>query len=179
MSSLDTTPRSRQAAAVLGAGIAVTGLAVLVWPGVTVLVLGFWLGMALVLYGIKELLDGAFGVGGSRTWAVVVGVASVIAGLTLLFAPLFTAAAIGTLVGLSWLIDGALAIVGAFVVAERRLVRGAFGALSVVAGIAVLGQPALSLVALTWFAGIWMLVVGLVVVGWAVFVGRSTQTSAI
>ena len=160
--------RMRTAGIVFGAGIAVTGLAVLVWPAATVVVLGVWLGLGMVLFGAKELVIGlGGGGGGSRLWTMAVGGVSIVAGLVVLFAPILTAATIGTLIGFAWLADGIIALVAVLLVPERRVVRAAFGLLSVVAGGSVLAQPALSLVALTWFAGLWTLVLGLVVVATA------------
>lgn len=166
MSAIEATGRSRTAGVVFGLGIAVTGLAVMVWPEATVAVVGLLLGIGLLLYGIRELaMAPEAGAGGDRGTTLAVGIVSVLVGLAVLTVPLLTAVAIGTLLGIAWIVEGVVAVGAAFTRPGHRLVRGVVGVISLAAGIIVFAQPGLSLVAIAWFAGVWLLVVGLVVVG--------------
>lgn len=174
MSAIQGTWRTRTSGVLLGIAIAVTGLVVLVWPAATVVVVGLLLGIGLVLYGIRELLlTPAPSPADGRGGVVAIGIVSVLAGLAVLFLPLVSAVGIGIIIGIAWVFQGVASLLGAFTESGHRLLRGLVGAISVVAGVLVLVQPGLSLVAIAWFAGAWMIGTGIAVVLVALF-GRES-----
>lgn len=178
MSTLSPQGRSRGATIGLGALIALTGAVLLAWPGATTLVLVSWLGLAIGMYGVFEIVNGFSGAGDrSRLWSFVLGAIALIGGLVIFFTPVVSSVTVGLVIGWYWIIGGIMGLVGAFVVPGDRFVRGLVGAVSLLAGIVVLAQPGLSLVALVWFSGAWMLVAGLFMMVSALFL-RSRRVAA-
>lgn len=166
-------PRTRGAAVGLGVLIVLAGLVLLVWPGATTIVLVSWLGLAILVYGLHELI-GAFSGdrGRSRLWSGIVGVVAIIGGLAIFFTPLVSTVTVGLVIGWYWLIGGVVGIVGAIVEPGNRFIRLLVAIVSLLAGLAVIAQPALSLVALVWFSGAWMVAAGVVMAASALLSGR-------
>lgn len=179
MTAITGTPRSRGAAVGLGVLIVLAGVVLLAWPGATTVVLVRWLGLAIVVYGVHELAN-AFGGGGegSRVWSGIIGVVAIIGGLAIFFTPIFSAITVGLVIGWYWLIGGAIGIVGAIIEPGNRLVRLLVAVVSLLAGVAVIAQPGLSLVTLVWFSGAWMVAAGLIMVASALFRGRGRTVAA-
>lgn len=176
MTTTNSAPRSRGTAIGLGVLIALAGVILLVWPAATTLVLMSWLGLAIVCYGVYELVNAVTGAGeGSRLWGAVIGVVAVIGGIGIFFAPLVSAVAVGVVIGWYWIIGGAVGIAAAILQPGNRLVRLLVAILSVIAGVVVLAQPGLSLVTLVWFAGAWMLAAGVIMAGSALLGRRETR----
>jgi uncharacterized membrane protein HdeD (DUF308 family) len=168
-------PRSRGAAIGLGVLMALAGIVLLAWPAATAMVLVSWLGLAIVVYGIHELIE-AFtdGSGGYRLLSGIVGVVAIIGGIGIFLTPLVSAITVGIVIGAYWVVGGIVGIAGAIMVPGNRLVRLLVAVLSLLAGIVVLAQPGLSLVTLVWFSGAWMLAAGIVMAASAAF-GRGPR----
>jgi uncharacterized membrane protein HdeD (DUF308 family) len=173
MTSAATAPRSRGTAIWLGVLIALAGVVLLIWPGVTTLVLVSLLGVAIIVYGVHELIDAFSGTsGGSRVWSFVVGAVALIGGVMIFMTPLVSTITVGLVIGAYWVIGGIIGIVGAIIEPGNRFIRALVAALSIMVGLAVLVQPGLSLVVLVWFAGAWMVIAGLVMIFGALFSRR-------
>jgi uncharacterized membrane protein HdeD (DUF308 family) len=151
---------------VLGYGIltGAAGIAVLVWPGVTLLVVAVLFGIQLVVFGIFRFVSaftmrnlGAAG----RTLYALLGVISLIVGLWAIRHVDVTLVALAVFLGIYWIVNGTVEIFTAFEPAMPS--RGwtvAMGVLSVIAGLVVLAYPGISLVTLAVFLGIWLLIFG-------------------
>ena len=178
MASVVTLPRARGPAIAMGVLVALAGAVLLIWPGVTTLVLVAWLGVAIIMYGVHELVDAftgsADGSTGSRVWSTVVGVIAIIGGIAIFATPLLSAVTVGIVMGAYWVVGGISGIIGAVIEPGNRFIRALVAVLSIVAGLVVLTQPGLSLVVLTAIAGAWMVAAGLVMVGGALFGRRRT-----
>ncbi|MGW1375071.1 HdeD family acid-resistance protein [Streptomyces sp. NPDC002446] len=142
------------------------GIVVLVWPDETLQVLAVIIGLYLLVAGGFRFVT-AFsrdGERGGRVPMVLVALVSVLAGVLVLRHPLQTIAALSLIVGVCWLLSGLLIAFAA--IADRNLThRGlafAAGALAVVAGVAVLGYPVESAVALARLLGLWLVLLGVV-----------------
>ena len=157
----------RHWARVLSFGIItlLAGIIVLVWPGATLLVIAVVFGAQLVIAGIFRFVA-AFATedvsGGTRVLLALLGVISVIIGLWAVRHVLVTLLALVLLLGIFWVINGAIELFTAF--SHRGMPdRGwtaAMGALSVLAGIVVLVYPRETLLILSVILGIWLLVFG-------------------
>jgi len=141
------------------------GIAVLVWPGETLLVVAVVFGIQLIVTGLFRFV-GAFATndltGGTRVLFALLGVLSVIVGLWAVRHVLLTLIALVLLLGIFWVVNGMVEI---FTAASHRAManRGwtvGMGILSVIAGIIVLAFPGLSLAGLAVVLGIWLLVFG-------------------
>ena len=142
------------------------GLFTLVWPGRTIVVVAVLFGIQLVVAGIFRFVA-AFASddesGGTRVLLALLGVLSFIVGLYALRHILITVAALALLLGIFWIVNGA---VEAFTALSHRGMQGRgwtifMGLLSVVAGVVVLVYPGISLATLAIVLGFWLLVYGI------------------
>jgi uncharacterized membrane protein HdeD (DUF308 family) len=141
------------------------GVAVLGWPGPTLLVVAVFFGVQLIVAGIFRFVA-AFAAdeltGGARALLAVLGIISLILGLYAVRHVLITLLALALLLGIFWVINGAAEL---FMALSRQEMRGRawtvlMGVLSVLAGLIVLIYPAISLLTLAVVLGIWLLVQG-------------------
>jgi uncharacterized membrane protein HdeD (DUF308 family) len=141
------------------------GLLALVWPGRTIVAIAVLFGIQLVVAGIFRFVA-ALAVeeasGGTRVLLALLGVLSFIVGLYALRHVLLTIAALALLLGIFWIVNGA---VETFAALSHRGMQGRgwtifMGLLSIVAGIVVLVYPAISLATLAIVLGFWLLVYG-------------------
>ena len=142
------------------------GVAVLAWPGRTLIVVAVLFGIQLVVTGIFRFVA-AFAsedlTGGTRVLLAVLGVLSLIIGLYAVRHVLVTLLALALLLGIYWIVNGAVEL---FMALSARGVPGrgwtvVMGVLSVLAGLLVLVYPAISLLTLVVVLSVWLLVLGL------------------
>jgi uncharacterized membrane protein HdeD (DUF308 family) len=142
------------------------GLLTLVWPGRTIVVIAVLFGIQLVVAGIFRFVAALASddeSGATRVLLALLGVLSLIVGLYALRHVLLTIAALALLLGIFWIVNGAVEV---FAALSHRGMQGRgwtifMGLLSVVAGVAVLVYPAISLVTLAVVLGFWLLVYGI------------------
>jgi uncharacterized membrane protein HdeD (DUF308 family) len=141
------------------------GLFALVWPGRTLQVIAVLFGIQLVVAGIFRFVT-ALAVdeasGGTRVLLALLGVLSFIVGLYALRNVLVTIAALALLLGIFWIVNGA---VETFTALSDRGMQGRgwaifMGLLSIVAGVVVLVYPGISLATLAVVLGFWLIVLG-------------------
>jgi uncharacterized membrane protein HdeD (DUF308 family) len=160
----------------------VAGLLVLAWPGRTIVAVAVLFGIQLVVAGIFRFVTAlAAGEesGGTRVLLALLGVLSFIIGLYALRHILITIAALALLLGIFWIVNGAVELFAALANRDTPS-RGwtiLMGVLSVIAGIVVLVYPAISLATLAVVLGFWLLVYGAMEVVLA-FQLRSTGRAA-
>jgi uncharacterized membrane protein HdeD (DUF308 family) len=142
------------------------GLLAVVWPGRTIVVVAVLFGAQLVVAGIFRFVA-ALAAGeedtGSRVLLALLGVLSFIVGLYALRHILITIAALALLLGIFWIVNGA---VETFTALSHRGMQGRgwtifMGLLSVVAGVVVLVYPGISLATLALVLGFWLLLFGI------------------
>jgi uncharacterized membrane protein HdeD (DUF308 family) len=141
------------------------GLFALVWPGRTLQVIAVLFGIQLVVAGIFRFVA-ALAVdeasGGTRVLLALLGVLSFIVGLYALRNVLVTIAALALLLGIFWIVNGAIET---FTALSDRGMQGRgwtifMGLLSIVAGVVVLVYPGISLTTLAIVLGFWLIVLG-------------------
>jgi uncharacterized membrane protein HdeD (DUF308 family) len=140
------------------------GVIVLAWPRPTLVVIAVLFGVELVVLGIFRFVA-AFGhdvTAGNRILYALLGVLSLIIGLYAVRHVLVTLIALGLLVGIFWVVNGALELFAALSHSEmpHRVWTSVVGILSVLAGVVLLAYPGLSLVVLAVIVGVWLLVFG-------------------
>ena len=142
------------------------GVAVLAWPGRTLIVVAVLFGIQLVVTGIFRFVA-AFAsedlTGGTRVLLAVLGVLSLIIGLYAVRHVLVTLLALALLFGIYWIVNGAVEL---FMALSARGVPGrgwtvVMGVISMLAGLLVLVYPAISLLTLVVVLSVWLLVLGL------------------
>lgn len=142
------------------------GIAVLVWPGRTLVVIAVLFGIQLIVTGIFRFVA-AFAIddlsGGSRVLMALLGVLSLIIGLYALRHVLITVLALGLLLGIYWVVSGAVELFTAL--SHRDMPSRGWavfvGVLSILAGIVLLAYPGLSLLTLAVLVSVWLLIFGI------------------
>jgi len=142
------------------------GIAAIVWPGETLLVVAVLFGIQLIFSGVFRLVASlsmgeVVGVG-TRVLYALLGILSVIIGLWAIRHVVLTLLALVVFLGIYWIVSGVIDIFTA--ISERGMPsRGwtaVVGILSILAGLIVLAVPGLSLVSLAVILGIWLLIFG-------------------
>jgi uncharacterized membrane protein HdeD (DUF308 family) len=167
----------------LGILSVVAGLAMLVWPQETVLVIAVIIGIQLIVNGIVRVVQ-SFAVddasGGERVLLALLGIFSILVGVLCLRNILQTVAALAILVGIFWLVAGIIDVIGGLSPGpvHGRGWRLLTGALGIIASIAVLAYPGISLAALVALFGIWLLLYGALAIGTGFALHRETDRVA-
>jgi uncharacterized membrane protein HdeD (DUF308 family) len=142
------------------------GVVILVWPDRTVEVVAVLFGLQLLVAGVFRFVGAIASEGegsGTRVLLALLGVLSFIAGLYALRHLLVTIVALALILGIFWIVNGAVEIFAALSddMLPSRSWTMVMGLVSVAAGIVVLVWPDISLVTLAVVLGIWLLVLGL------------------
>jgi uncharacterized membrane protein HdeD (DUF308 family) len=147
----------------LGIVLLFAGLVLVIWPAATTRVLASLVGVGAVVYGVRELTRASSEEGRLDFSARLLGMISIFGGVVIAITPFVSDTAGSTVIGIYWLLAGALEVAGAFLRPDVRLERLLVGIISVAAGALVLVLPTLSLVVLVWLAGGWLLAAGVIV----------------
>jgi uncharacterized membrane protein HdeD (DUF308 family) len=144
------------------------GIALTVWPGRTLVVGAALLGINLLVLGLVRIVIGIFSAApsaGLRILEIVLGVLLMLGGtITLRNLDASTAALllIATIaVGFGWIIDGIVTLAESGNAASRGIAI-AFGAISILAGIAVVATPVWTAAVFVTFAAVLLMVFGVV-----------------
>jgi uncharacterized membrane protein HdeD (DUF308 family) len=153
---------SWQTALVLGALTLILGLIVSLHPSNSVNVIAVLLGVLMILSGIFHLIRVFDPQEAHRVWLGIAGLLFIVIGVILIRHLHLTRAIIGLIIGLTWIVQGLVALIGGISggVREGRAWWIIFGAASLIAGIAVAVTPASSLNVLATLLGIWFIVMG-------------------
>ena len=150
----------------LGLILSGLGVAVLVWPEATIGVLAVLLGIALLVSGIFGLI-GAITRGDHptsiRVLGAVSGVLSIVLGGIALMGITNAVTVLALMVGFGWIVRG-IAELAAGISAKGQPGRGlliAVGVLGLLAGIAVLVWPSITLLALAYVTGFTFILFGI------------------
>ena len=149
---------------VLGVICVVTGVLAIVWPDLTLLTLGIFAGIYLLVTAILEIIDAIFGEPGGRALSAILGIISLIAGLIFLRRPGESLLAIVVVAGIFLVAEGVIRIVRAFGSTGRRWWGVAAGAIDMIVGAIILSWPGIGLVTLAVFFAVTMLVRGVLAI---------------
>jgi uncharacterized membrane protein HdeD (DUF308 family) len=144
----------------------IAGVAVLAWPGETLLVIAVLFGIQLIVSGIFRFVAALASddlTGGTRVLLALLGVLSIIIGLWAVRHVVLTLLALTVFLGIYWIVNGVIEIFTALSHREMPS-RGwavVMGILSAIAGIIVLAYPGLTLLGLAVILGIWLLMFGI------------------
>jgi uncharacterized membrane protein HdeD (DUF308 family) len=160
---VDTGP-PRWIAGVLGALTLLVGIAALVWPGPTLLAVGFLFGAYFVIWGAGLLIRGVGAPGvptGLRILDIVIALLALLVGLVLMVRPGASVAAVAWALGFWWALLGVMQIVHGVVEREGRVWNLVWGVVGAAAGIIILASPEIALGTLVLIVGISLIVQGL------------------
>jgi len=133
--------------AILGLLSIATGFLALLWPGPTLLLIGIWFGVLLIMVGAGDLAT-AFAPGSStprRLVAAILGVITIFAGTMLLFRPGASVLTAAWVLGFWFVVTGILQLVQGLSHHESRLWNLLFGLIGIAAGAIILGSPRIGL----------------------------------
>lgn len=155
----------------LGFGVltVITGVLLVVWPHISLLVAAIFFGIQLIISAVFRFIW-AFTAPTAHGWAralmVIVAILSLIAGLIILRDPVMAVFLLGIVLGVYWITTGILDVITAIGYNElpRRWLIVLMGLLAIVAGIIVMANPVTSLLFLAWVLGIWLIVFGLITI---------------
>lgn len=143
----------------------IMGVIAVVWPGVTVLILGILFGISLVVAGVfrvAQAFAASFLSGGIRAFLGFVGVVMVIVGILALFSPAYDAVYLLALfIGIGWIFQGFNDLFSAGSRSQHAptwfLIFS--GVVSVIAGIAMITAGNFALSVFVWVGGIMLIVI--------------------
>ncbi|HEV8279704.1 MAG TPA: HdeD family acid-resistance protein [Streptosporangiaceae bacterium] len=155
--------RSWQASLFVGIVTLILGIIVAAHPTGSLNVIAVLLGILLIISGIFHLIRVFDNSEPHRVWLGIAGLLFIVAGVILIRHLHLTRALIGLFIGITWIIQGVVALI-AGISGGSREGRGwwiAFGVISIIAGIVVTATPASSLSVLAVLFGIWFIVMGI------------------
>jgi uncharacterized membrane protein HdeD (DUF308 family) len=137
------------------------GVALLVWPELSVGAFALLVGSYLILLGVTRFLM-AFArdeASGSRVLSAMLGILAVLLGVASLRNLVQTVAVLVVLLGLFWLMHGFMRLFVGYVEKEMpgRGVVMLSGVLSMAAGVVLLAWPEATLTVMIWATGIWLI----------------------
>jgi uncharacterized membrane protein HdeD (DUF308 family) len=153
----------RWLAAVLGVLSILVGLASLVWPGPTLLAIGFLFGIYLAVWGIGLLVQGVGGHDvsvGLRILDILLGVFAVLAGLALMVRPGASVLTVAWILGFWFVLEGVMQLVRGFVMPIGRWWNLIWGIVGIVAGFIILDSPEIGIATLVVIVGIGLIIQG-------------------
>ncbi|MDF7663579.1 HdeD family acid-resistance protein [Bifidobacterium sp. ESL0763] len=163
---------------VVGVVAVLLGLALLIWPGKTLVVFAVALGIYFLVSGIVRVIGAIVenGLpGGWRVLDILVGILLAIGGVVMLKNTVISTAMLTILttlaVGLGWIMEGIMALVETWHLPSSGWAIF-YGIVSILAGIVVLVSPFASMIWLIVFAGCAMVVMGVVAIVRAFRFGR-------
>ena len=148
---------------IVGVVSILAGILAIVYPDITLLALGLFVGIGLLFAGgleIAEAIGGGEGGSESRALSAIVGVLSIIAGVICLRRPGESLLALIVVLGVYLIVAGVVRFIRSFSELEGRAAQMGLGIIDAILGILILSLPELSLVTLAVLFGISLLVRG-------------------
>jgi len=146
----------------IGVVTLILGIIVTIHPSTSLNVIAVLIGILVIVSGIFQLIRVFDRAEQHRVWLGISGLLFVVIGVVLIRHLHLTVAAIGLLVGITWIVQGIAMLIAAFSGAREGPVWwGLFGAISLIAGIVVTASPVSSVTVLAVLIGIWFIIMGL------------------
>ena len=146
---------------ILGLVSIIAGILAIVYPDITLLALGLFIGVSLMFIGAMDIVEAIAGDPDSRALAAIVGVLSLLAGLVCLRRPGESLLALVIVLCLYLIVACVIRFVRSFAQLEDRALVMGLAILDIILGILILSLPKVSLVTLAVLFGISLLARGL------------------
>jgi uncharacterized membrane protein HdeD (DUF308 family) len=155
-------PLGWQAPLIAGLITLALGIVVAARPSQSLNVIAVLLGILMIVSGIYHLAEVFNSAETNRMWHGIAGLLFIVAGIVLIRHLHLTVAAIGLLIGFTWVVQGVAMLFGGAAARTRGGAWSAFfGIISLIAGIVVVAAPVTSVTVLATLMGIWFIVMGL------------------
>jgi uncharacterized membrane protein HdeD (DUF308 family) len=156
----------------------VAGVLLLVWPDRTLLIIGVILGVALIAFGITEVVQ-AFSASGrlamERAIPVTVGLLAVAAGIVVIARPDSSVRVVAIAAGIYLIVAGIAAGISAFSDPEIRGSQGFMAVLWIVTGVVILVWPDVTVTVLAVVFGISLVLRGIAEILLSIVLGRRAK----
>ena len=138
------------------------GLFAIFLTGPTIVTVAILFAIQLFISGIFSIMRAfAHGVDtGRRILSLIIGILGVIVGFALLREPFQSVIVIAFVIGIYWVAQGIVELVGAFSSKEGRNWAIFLGIVSIIAGFIILEYPIASIATLALVVGIWLVILG-------------------
>ena len=147
------------------------GIAMLFWPGLTLVLLVVLFGIYVLVWGIIELIRSLLGMGRAKFWwlELIFSVLVIGLGVFMLRNLALSIELVILLIGFTFIVRGLVDLLIAFFskdeqTKEMRTFFGITGVIGIVAGIIVLSQPVASGLAFVWIVGLYTVLSGSVLI---------------
>jgi uncharacterized membrane protein HdeD (DUF308 family) len=140
------------------------GILAIVYPDITLLALGLFIGVGLLFAGALDIAEAIAGGEESRALNAIVGVLSIIAGVICLRRPGESLLALVIVLGVYLIVAGIVRFIRSFQELEDRAAMMGLGIIDAILGILILSLPKLSLVTLAVLFALSLLARGLFMV---------------
>ena len=124
------------------------GILAIVYPDITLLALGIFVGVGLLFSGALDIAEAIGGSPDSKALTSIVGILSIIAGIICLRRPGESLLAIVIVLGIYLIVAGIVRFIRSFSELEGRAAQMGLGIIDAILGILILSLPGLSLVTL-------------------------------
>lgn len=151
------------------------GVAVIVWPDITLTILAFLLGLQLLIFGAIRLLMAFSAKRGTEGRGLVFAgaILGIIVGLLVIREPLRAVEIIVILLGIYWVVIGVIGLIGSVLEQPGERARLFWeGLIAFAFGVVLLAWPEPTVLVLTWVIGLGLVAWGVVLVALA-FTARS------
>jgi uncharacterized membrane protein HdeD (DUF308 family) len=153
------------------------GILAIVYPDITLLALGIFVGVGLLFSGALDIAEAIGGSPDSRAMTSIVGILSIIAGIICLRRPGESLLAIVIVLGIYLIVAGIVRFVRSLSEMEDRAAQMGLGIIDVILGILILSLPGLSLATLAILFALSLLARGAFMV-WVAFKLRGATQPA-
>jgi uncharacterized membrane protein HdeD (DUF308 family) len=172
-----TATAAWQATLLIGVLTLILGIIVSVKPSGSLNVIAVLVGILVIISGIFQLIRVFDKAEQHRVWLGISALLFIVVGVVLIRHLHLTVALFGLLVGITWIVQGIAALIGAFSGSREGAVWwGVFGAISLIAGIVVVANPSTSITVLAALVGIWFIVMGLFEIVGAFLIRRAVSS---
>jgi uncharacterized membrane protein HdeD (DUF308 family) len=168
-----------QATVGLGVVTVTLGLIVTFYPSATLNVIAVLFGLLLMASGLFHLIRVFGGNEAHRVWMGICGLLLIVIGVVMLRHLHLTVAFVGLIIGISWIVQGVVALIVSFSGGSREG-NGwwiFFGFVSLIGGIVITAVPTESVTALAVLIGIWFIVQGLFEIAGGLRIRRAVSRS--
>ena len=154
-----------------GIALLVLGILAVAWSGITLIVLSYIFALYVLTLGILNTIHGVSGVNTRRGWFVslLLGIAQIAVSIYVLRSPILTLAVFVLLVGFTFMLQGVLEIIIAFIEEDlgSRVFDSIGGVLGIIAGFFIVRYPIAGGLTFVWVMGIYGIIVGSIVIATA------------
>jgi uncharacterized membrane protein HdeD (DUF308 family) len=172
-----TATAAWQSTLLIGVLTLILGIIVSFKPSGSLNVIAVLVGILVIISGIFQLIRVFDKAEQHRVWLGISAFLFIVIGVVLIRHLHLTVALFGLLVGITWIVQGIAALIGAFSgTREGAVWWGIFGAISLIAGIVVVANPSTSITVLAVLVGIWFIVMGLFEIVGAFIIRRAVSS---